>query len=573
MKPAETMFKALAIAALVASTAAIGCSNNKSDNVAGPPRDSRSAGKSGGAIHAGSGARSSRYEGTPAPVDQKNTWEVDDKKLLPPSPLRTQQPAPKGDCIPAGMNTATTAFPTGNPSTSAVLVSKGVPPQVMKGEEFDFIICVTNLTSMELTNIQISDQLSSGWRLVSSTPRWANNISSSPENIYAWNVSSLGPGETQRIDIKAVADNTSDMINACAFVKYESGVCVATKVVEPALQLAKSGPSEVLKCEQITYRYRVTNSGTGSASDVVITDDFPAGMTTAGSGSNKVNIPVGTLGPGQTREFTVTATTDRTGRFQNTAYATAKPGLNAKSETVNTIVRQPKLALSVDCPENRFFGRDAEVCVKLTNTGDGIARNATMEATIPAGASFKSATNNGRLAGNKVVWSVGDLAPDASREACYTLTTNNAGTLRNYVVANAACADQVTDECVTSYEGIPAILVECIDLEDPDEVGTTETYVITVTNQGTAPDTNIRLICNIPNAMSYQSSDGPTAGTARGQRVTFAPLATLAPKAKATWRVTVLGNEPGQVRFEIQVTSDQFKDPPIMETEATNLYR
>ncbi len=119
MKPAEFLFKSLAVAALVACTASIGCSNNKSDNVAGPPRDARSAGKSGGNVHAGSGARASTYEGNPAPVDQKNTWAVDDSKLLPPSPLRTGTVTPKGDCIPAGMNTATTAFPTGSAATFA----------------------------------------------------------------------------------------------------------------------------------------------------------------------------------------------------------------------------------------------------------------------------------------------------------------------------------------------------------------------------------------------------------------------------------------------------------------------
>ena len=55
-------------------------------------------------------------------------------------------------------------------------------------------------------------------------------------------------------------------------------------------------------------------------------------------------------------------------------------------------------------------------------------------------------------------------------------------------------------------------------------------------------------------------------------RTPFSPLASLAPKAKAEWRVVVRAADEGDVRFAVEMTSDELTSP-VRETEATNLYR
>ena len=47
--------------------------------------------------------------------------------------------------------------------------------------------------------------------------------------------------------------------------------------------------------------------------------------------------------------------------------------------------------------------------------------------------------------------------------------------------------------------------------------------------------------------------------------------ATLAPKAKATWEVQVKSIKPGDVRFKVNMNSDQL-DRDVEETESTNFY-
>ena len=53
--------------------------------------------------------------------------------------------------------------------------------------------------------------------------------------------------------------------------------------------------------------------------------------------------------------------------------------------------------------------------------------------------------------------------------------------------------------------------------------------------------------------------------------VTFAPLARLAPQAKAEYRVIVKGTKAGDVRFKVDLISDQMTSP-ASETESTHIY-
>ena len=120
--------------------------------------------------------------------------------------------------------------------------------------------------------------------------------------------------------------------------------------------------------------------------------------------------------------------------------------------------------------------------------------------------------------------------------------------------------------------GIAAILLEVIDVTDPIEIGDNETYEIAVTNQGSDYSTNIRITCTLEDTMQYVSSSGPTKGTLDAKTVTFDPLASLAPKAKTTWKVVVKALSAGDVRFKVEMIEDCLKRP-VEETEATNFYK
>jgi uncharacterized repeat protein (TIGR01451 family) len=207
----------------------------------------------------------------------------------------------------------------------------------------------------------------------------------------------------------------------------------------------------------------------------------------------------------------------------------------------------------------------------VTNKGDAPARNTVVEDTIPAGVTGVRVSAGGRPSGSKVVWDIGTLAPNASKKLRVTYKTLKPGTVSDTASAKAVCAEAVSDSAQTVVSGISAVLLEVIDIEDPVEIGSNTTYAITATNQGSTPGTNIKIVCTLEDNEQYVSSSGPTEGYAVGETVSFAPLSSLAPKAKATWRVVVRAVKPGDVRFKVSMNTDQLTRP-VEETEATHLY-
>ena len=125
--------------------------------------------------------------------------------------------------------------------------------------------------------------------------------------------------------------------------------------------------------------------------------------------------------------------------------------------------------------------------------------------------------------------------------------------------------------CETQVSGIPAILLEVVDLQDPVEVGGSVVYEIRVTNQGTAALTQVKLLCALAETQEFVSGEGVTPVSAEGGKVSLSPLARLEPKAEVAWRVTVKAVGQADARFRVDLTSDQFTRP-VEEWEATSQY-
>jgi uncharacterized repeat protein (TIGR01451 family) len=307
----------------------------------------------------------------------------------------------------------------------------------------------------------------------------------------------------------------------------------------------------------------------------MITDQLPSGWRAA-DGSGVINIPVGTLAAGQSREFESIVKPGERGTANNTATARADGDLTATSNTTTTVVRLPALAITKAAPDRRFIGRDITYEITVRNTGDGEARDCMLEDMIPAGATFVSASDGGRSDGSRVTWNLGTLAPEANRTVTLTIKPGAGGIVRNTATVKAYCAAAATGTAETSVEGIPAVLLEVVDIEDPIEVGSNETYVITVTNQGSAPDTDIRIAFMLEDTMEFVSGTGASAiqgvAAAGTRNFEFAPLPSLAPGADAVWRVVVKGVAPGDARFTVTMNTDQL-GRNVQETEATNFYK
>jgi len=229
----------------------------------------------------------------------------------------------------------------------------------------------------------------------------------------------------------------------------------------------------------------------------------------------------------------------------------------------------PMVEITKSCPGLRYVGRNATFEITVTNRGTGTAHDVVVTDTLDGRIDFVKADNNGTRQGANIVWRLGTLEPGASKTLTADYRCNHINMIHN--TATVTYCAEASATCALEVKGIPAILLECVDDPDPIEINSTVVYTIKVVNQGSAVGTNIVIECTLPAEEEYVSSTGPTQAQTAGQKVTFAPLPSLAPKATATFKVTVRGVGEGDVRFRVEMQSDQI-DSPVMETESTRIY-
>lgn len=453
-------------------------------------------------------------------------------------------------------------YPSGDRATSAILLERSVPAEVRVGESFSYDITLTNLTGHDVSELSLAEKLPSAFELSNSTPSGA----SAGERSLSWSLGTLAARQSTTIKVTGAAASVGDL-NYCATVTFKTEICGNNRAVQPELGLTLTAPAEVILCDPITLKYVVSNRGSGVARNVKVTGALPSGWT-AQDGRATVSFSAGDLAAGQSREFSVTTKASTTGSFSNIANAIEDGGLTADA-SADTGVTVPKLVLTKSGPEKRYLGRPAKYDITIANNGDAPAKDTVIVDDVSSGARVTDA-GNGQVSGGQVTWRIGTIEPGASQSLSISVIPNQIGTITNKVSAKAYCAE-ADAETTTEVVGIPAILLEVVDNDDPIEVGANETYDIIVINQGSAEGTNIAITCTIPPQQEYVSADGPTGATAQGKIVTFAPLPRLDPKAKATFRITVRGTAMADVRFRVSMISDQLQSP-VEETESTHIY-
>lgn len=336
-----------------------------------------------------------------------------------------------------------------------------------------------------------------------------------------------------------------------------------------AVQVVRRVPETVSLCEPFEVTFEVRNVGGAALTQVQVVESVP-GCLRALDGRTEAIFDAGTLAPGESRVFGYRAQAMSVGPCGGRVTVTSAEGARAAAES-SVLVRAPVLAVSCVTPGEVLAGRPIEVCVTLKNTGNAAEPGATVMVPIPAGATVGRIGEGGVATAGAVVWELPNLAAGAERTLCASFRVREPGVVSFSAVAKARCAAPAESYCATTVAGIPAILLEVVDVEDPIVVGNEVTYEIRVTNQGSAVGTNLKWVCVLPESQEFVSGAGPTVVEGQGRSAGAAPLAMLPPKAEVAWRVVVKALSAADARFKVEMTSDQFQRP-VEEWEATSQY-
>jgi uncharacterized repeat protein (TIGR01451 family) len=302
----------------------------------------------------------------------------------------------------------------------------------------------------------------------------------------------------------------------------------------------------------------------------MLLETVPAGVTHEAGPA--LEFEIGNLAAGETRRLELVLTAEQAGRVKNTMTAKADAGLMVEASCEFEIIA-PDLQLTVEGPDRRFLERPATYQVSVDNPGTAPAKEVQLVTHLPKGLQFVSANNLGEYdaAAHSVHWSLAELPANERGTVELVALPVEAGqhTLQVTTKARDGLTDQAQKE--VTVEGIAALMFEVVDMDDPIEVGGETSYEIRVVNQGSKAAGNVQVMAIMPAGLRALSGHGDTSHSVQGDRIVFAPVTQLAPKAETTFRIQAQGVRAGDQRIRVQITTDEIREP-ITKEESTRVY-
>lgn len=478
--------------------------------------------------------------------------------------LATRQNVQRWSCLLASLfvmlGLAHAQSSTSSVTTDLVSLTKSAPDMVAIGETFEVIYRVE--ARQGVGNVVVTDAVPEGAKVERSEPQAATQGGN-----LSWKVDQMAAGEVKEMKLWLTPTGTGT-IASCATVSAEPRACVNTVVGQPVLEIAKTGPAQALLNEQVKYQITVRNTGDIAARNVVVTDMVPEGMTHS-TNQTELTHEVGTLEPGQSKSLLVELTAAQRGEHCNKAMVTSSNAAEADATACTTVVDR-QLEVTKSGTDRQFIGKNASYRIAVKNPGDLDLTNVVVTDTAPAGTRIVSA-EGATVEGNQATWRMPVLKAGATETLSLVLTSREPGTRTNQVAVNTAEGLSGKSSAPTIWEGYPALLIEVIDTNDPLQPGEETTYIITVTNQGTASDRNVKIVANFPAEITPISATGDSQATINGNVVEMAPYDEIQPKEAITWRVQAKAQQAGDSRLRVNLTS-RLLQKAVTEEESTQVY-
>ncbi len=297
-------------------------------------------------------------------------------------------------------------------------IDKTGPEIAQLGADVDYNIVVKNTGTSVAKNVVVTDKYPAGLGGVGEK---------------TFNVGDLGPGQSRSIPVKLKAAERGRHCNVAVATSSNAGTVqddACTTVVKPGLKLVKTGDAQQYVRKQASYKLVASNTGDTELTGVVVTDTAPAqtkivsapGASVAG---NTATWNVGSLKPGENKEFSIVLTSAQAGRWCNSANVKSTQGLTETAEACTLWKGISAVLLEVvDDPDPIQVGESTVYTIKITNQGNADLTNINTVAQFAKEVTPVS-SQGGTVDGKTVKFpTVPTLAP--KQTVTYTITAKGA---------------------------------------------------------------------------------------------------------------------------------------------------
>jgi uncharacterized repeat protein (TIGR01451 family) len=483
-------------------------------------------------------------------------------RVVQPAMAPPVQPSPP--VTPADSGCGAAAPPPAAGRTASVYVEMGGPAVHVPGQPLAYEILVRNPGAETAARVRVEDDLPAGARCLRADP---------PAEVrgrqVVWQLGNLDAGGERHLRVEVDPADDEDCQGTVTASCSTAATTVRTHLTRPRLELTMTGPQSADVGDPVHFQLVVANTGSQPANHVVLHDRLPAGLHSAHG--NDIEADIGTLAAGATRTVSLATTAVKGGRQLNEATVTADSGLRAEARATVEISAAALLVRHAGAQTG--LHQEVDCRLEVVNPGQAPATNVTLADVLPAGLDFLAAGEGGayRTATRTVQWSLGTLAPGASRAVALRLLARTPGDWVNAAVAHADHGLDAKAAAAVHVEGIPALMLKAVDLDDPVEVGAETSYEIRVANQGTGACHNVQVQATLPDGMAVLDAQGPAAHRIQGQQVTFDAVPDLAARAEAVFHVRVRAVRRGDWRLKVNLTCAELQRPVYAE-ESTCVY-
>jgi uncharacterized repeat protein (TIGR01451 family) len=372
---------------------------------------------------------------------------------------------------------------------------------------------------------------------------------------------------TTSADCPAPIANTAS-VNAAGDTDPTNNSASATITVTcaPDVSILKTGGEAVSAGGIASFTITLTASGTGSSSNVTLSDTLPAGTWTL-SGANAAQCAIasgaltcsfGTMAEGTSKAVTLSRVTTAQDcpSITNTATVTATGdtslGNNSSTASVTVNCGQILLAKTAD-QATAVAGGTIGFVISIANLGAGTATGVVISDTLPSAGSLVwtiDAANSDTgcaISAGVLTCTFGDLGPLATRTVHVTSPTTGAdcGTIRNIATATSTndSGGEASDSIVVTCQ--PDVSVVKTG-SGPVTAGGNATFTIIVSATGTGSSSNVTLSDTLPSgAWTLGGTDAAQCSIASGTLTcTFGTMASGTSKTITLTRATTSASCP-----------------------------
>lgn len=461
-----------------------------------------------------------------------------------------------------------------DPPHPVVTIRVRVPSDAAPGDDIKYVITVRNVSAADAHAVTVRNPLSDGVESVVKAEPDFDKSQSVPGKQLIWPLGTLKAGATKTIELTLRHKPNVAELKNLAYVKYEHGQSVTTKIAKPTVKVTKSAPKQTVRDETFAVRVVVENTGKVPAEGVRVIENLPtsAEVEAVTAGAKKVPQAEGQqwaweipkLQPGERKviEYRVTAR-EAKDVFTLTSVSGQKMTPDKPAEA-RTQVLVPGIKVELSGPPGVVAaGESAKYEIVVRNTGTLPSTSVKVTGTIPADCKPTMKTEGGQIYRDSVVWTVPRLEAGEAQSFRYGVKASTTG--RRVVVASASDARGMkgNQEVATVFAGTAALVWETVFNPQTVQVGKQGTFTVKVKNDGGEPARGVLLRIDLPDEVTcYQTTP---ATRVEGNAVGFA-AAEIPAYGEKTYTLTIQGAKAGQAWFKIKLAAESLGDRP-MQTE------